>query len=81
MSIFETNNICKLCGGFKGAFLPPYVRACTCKKEVNNDYMELLRQQLEPPKPTPTIDYDILAEKVAAKVVALLGKKKRRAKR
>lgn len=66
-------HICPKCGR--------YLIVCECNRpKENTDYTEYLRK-LQEPKPAPTIDYDILAEKVAAKVVALLGKKKRRAAR
>ena len=65
--------VCRICGKLWD---------CTCYRDKqNNDYLEYMRKLTEP-KPAPAIDYDILAEKVAAKVVALMGKKKkRRAKR
>ncbi len=44
-------------------------------------YEEYLRKQQEKTKPAPALDYDKLADLVAAKVVALLAKKKRRASR
>lgn len=55
-----------------------YWSVCQCYgSKKDNEYIEYMRK-LQGIHPAPAIDYDILAEKVAAKVVALLGKKKKR---
>ncbi len=64
--------LCLMCGRYR--------ITCFCYRQKQDYYKEYMRKLTEV-KAAPPIDYDKLADLIAAKVVALLGKKKRRASR
>jgi len=73
-------SICPICGLYKNP--PPQMIACKCFRQKEPDpielYQEYMRKRQEPVKLESTMDFDRFADLVAAKVVALLGKQKKK---